>query len=87
MAVADKKPVQVYLDRKHLTLLSQLVKRLGVSQADVLRQGLESLAREVVSVEEDSAWQIIGLAGEDADVPEDWSINHDRYLAEWTRNE
>lgn len=86
MAVA-KKPVQVYLDRQHLDILSRLVRRLSVSQAEVLRRGLESLAREVVPAEEDPAWQLIGLAGEDVEVPEDWSTQHDRYLAEWARNE
>jgi len=86
MAVA-KKPVQVYLDQKYLNILSQLVGKLRVSQAEVLRRGLESLAREVIPVEEDPAWQLIGLAGEDADVPADWSVQHDRYLVDWTHNE
>ena len=87
MAVAEKKPVQVYLDRRHLNILKQVVEKLGISQAEALRRGLESLAREVIPVEEDPAWQLIGLAGEDADVPADWSIQHDRHLVEWTRNE
>ena len=47
----------------------------------------ESLAREVVPVEEDPAWQLIGLAGGDADTPTDWSVNHDRYLVEECQNE
>ncbi|OQY26213.1 MAG: hypothetical protein B6I34_00225 [Anaerolineaceae bacterium 4572_32.1] len=87
MAATKKKPIQVYLDRQHLNLLGQLVESLSLSQAEVLRRGLESLAREVVPVEDDPAWQLIGLAGEDVDLPEDWSINHDHYLTEWTRNE
>ncbi len=87
MAVAAKKPVQVYLDRRHLNILKQVVEKLGVSQAEALRRGLEALAREVISPQEDPAWQLIGLAGEDSNLPEDWSVQHDRYLTEWTRNE
>ena len=86
MAVA-KKPVQVYLDQKYLNILSQLVGKLRVSQAEVLRRGLESLAREVTPVEEDTAWQLIGLMGEDTNSPGDLSVEHDKYLAEWTANE
>ncbi len=82
-----KKPVQVYLGRRHLNLLSQLVEKLSVSQAEVLRRGLESLAREIIPAEEDPAWQLIGLAGDDADLPTDWSVNHDRYLVEELQNE
>ncbi len=86
MAVA-KKPVQVYLDQKYLNILRQLVEKLRVSQAEVLRRGLESLAREVTPVEEDTAWQLIGLMGEDTNSPGDLSVEHDKYLAEWTANE
>ena len=86
MAVA-KKPVQVYLDQKYLNILRQLVEKLRVSQAEVLRRGLETLAREVTPVEEDTAWQLIGLMGEDTNSPGDLSVEHDKYLAEWTANE
>ena len=87
MAVLEKKPVQVYLGARHLNILETLVKKLNVSKAEALRRGLESLAREVVPVEEDPAWQLVGMAGEDADTPTDWSINHDRYLVEECQNE
>ena len=87
MTVLEKKPVQVYLGPRHQSILDRVVEKLDISKAEALRQGLESLAREVVPVEEDPAWQLIGLAGEDADVPNDWSVNHDRYLVEETQNE
>ena len=87
MTVLEKKPVQVYLGSRHLNILDTLVKKLNVSKAEALRRGLESLAREVVPVEEDPAWQLIGLAGEDADLATDWSVNHDRYLVEECQNE
>ncbi len=87
MAILEKKPVQVYLGTKHQNILDTLVKKLNVSKAEALRRGLESLAREVVPVEEDPAWQLVGLAGEDANLPADWSVNHDRYLVEESQNE
>jgi hypothetical protein len=82
-----KKPVQVYLDQRHLNILDMLVKKLNISKAEALRRGLESLAREVVPAEEDPAWQLIGLMGEDTDSPGDLSVNHDKYLVEWTSND
>ncbi len=82
-----KKPVQVYLGQRHLNILSQLVEKLSISRAEVLRRGLESLAREVIPAKEDPAWQLIGLMGEDTDSPGDLSVNHDKYLVEWSSNE
>lgn len=87
MTIAGKKPVQVYLGQRHRSLLSQVVQILGISQAEALRRGLESLAREVVPVEEDPAWQLIGLMGEDTDSPGDLSVEHDKYLVEWSSND
>lgn len=87
MTVAEKKPVQVYLGRRHLNILSQLVEKLGISQAEALRRGLESLARETIPPKEDPAWQLIGLMGEDTESPGDLSVEHDKYLAEWVANE
>ncbi len=87
MALVKKKPVQVYLGPRHLNILDRLVKKLGLSQAETLRRGLEALARESIPANEDPAWQLIGLAGEDADLPKDWSVNHDRYMAEVIQNE
>ena len=83
MAVTEKKPVQVYLDTVHQSLLTNLARRLGISQAAVLRRGLERLAREVIPPEEDPAMKLIGLAGEDTSSPGDLSIRHDDYLVQW----
>lgn len=83
MVVTEKKPVQVYLDTVHQSLLTNLARRLGISQAAVLRRGLERLAREVISPEEDPAMKLIGLAGEDTNSPGDLSIRHDDYLVQW----
>jgi hypothetical protein len=84
MTVAEKKkPVQVYLDTTHQSLLADLAQRLGISRAAVLRRGLEHLAREVVPLEEDPAMKLIGLAGEDTNSPGDLSVRHDDYLIQW----
>ncbi|HDQ71725.1 MAG TPA: hypothetical protein ENN19_06465 [Chloroflexi bacterium] len=87
MAVLEKKPVQVYLGPRHQSILERIVEKLDISKAEALRQGLESLAREVVPAEEDPAWQLIGLMGEDTDSPGDLSVNHDKYLVEWSSND
>jgi hypothetical protein len=87
MTVTEKKPVQVYLGRRHQNLLEQLVEKLGLSQAETLRRGLEALAREKIPPEEDPAWQLIGLMGEETESPGDLSVEHDKYLAEWAANE
>ncbi len=86
MTVVDEKSVQVYLGQRHCNILSQLVQRLGISQAEVWQRGLESLAREVLSVK-DPAWQLIGLAGKDTDCPDDFSVEHDKYLVEESSND
>ncbi len=83
MATVGKKSVQVNLEERHLIFLNQLAQELGISQAEVLRRGLESLVREVL----DPAWLLIGLAGQDTDSPGDFSVEHDRYLVEQMSND
>lgn len=86
IAVAEKKPVQVYLDQTQLKTLTLLAEKLGISRAAVLRRGLERLAKEAIPVEEDPALKLIGLMGEDAKSPGELSTEHDRYLVEWSAN-
>jgi len=87
MVIAEKKPVQVYLDRIYQARLSLLVSRLGISQAEILRRGLDALARDVIPPESDSAMQLIGLLGEDSDSPGNMSVEHDRYVLEESSND
>lgn len=87
MAVTDKKPVQVYLDRRYQDMLDRLAQKLGISRAETLRRGLEALMRESVPASKDPAWQLIGLLGEDTDSPGDLSVAHDSYLAGWVADE
>ncbi len=86
MTVAQKKAIRVYLDAGQQAILADLAARLGLSKAEVLRRGLDRLAREVVPPEEDPALELIGLMGEDTDSPGDLSVEHDRYLVEWSSN-
>ena len=80
MATVERKPVQVYLDHTYQAKLALRCERLGVSQAEVLRQGLDALARELVPPERDPAVQLIGLMGNDSDSSGDLSIEHDHYV-------
>jgi hypothetical protein len=82
MTTRSKKPVQVYLDSKRASKLSELAETLGTSQSDVLRQGIDLLARKVLPVEDEPLLKLIGLAGKDTDSPGDLAEQHDEYLTE-----
>ena len=87
MSVAEKKPVQVYLDRSYQSKLSLLTTRLGLSQAEVLRRGLDALMRNVIQPENDPAIQLIGLMGDQSGSPGDLSVEHDSYLIQESSND
>lgn len=82
MTTRSKKPVQVYLDSKRASRLSELAETLGTSQSDVLRQGIDLLAQKVLPVEDEPLLKLIGLAGPETDSPGDLAARHDEYLAE-----
>lgn len=82
MAIQTKKPVQVYLDERRAATLSRLAQTLGVSQSDVLRQGIDLMAENVLPVEEEPLLLLIGLAGLNTDSPGDLAERHDWYLAQ-----
>ena len=83
MAVQAKKPVQVYLDEKRAATLVRLAQTLDISQSDVLRQGIDLLAQEVLPLEDDPLLRLIGMAGTDVDSPGDLAARHDDYLIQW----
>ena len=87
MSVAKKKPVQVYLDRSYQAKLTLLATRLGISQAEVLRRGLDALVRNMVQPEDDPAMQLVGLMGDQSDSPGDLSIEHDGYVIRESSND
>jgi len=74
IAVAEKKPVQVYLDQTQLKTLTLLAEKLGTSRAAVLRRGLERLAKEAIPVEEDPALEINRTDGRGCQEP--WQSIH-----------
>lgn len=86
MTASDKKPVQVYLDATQRSKLSYLAERLNVSNAEVLRMGIDALSRTTFSADDDPAMQLIGLLAEQTNSPGDMSVAHDRYIVEETRN-
>lgn len=87
MVAPDRKPVQVYLDRTYQAKLASLADRLGVSQAEVLRQGLDALTRDLVPLEDDPAMQLIGLMGMDSESPGDLSVEHDQCIVTESSND
>jgi len=87
LSVAKKKLVQVYLDRSYQSKLSLLTTRLGISQAEALRRGLDALVRNMIQPEDDPAMQLVGLMGDQSDSPGDLSIEHDAYLIQESSND
>ena len=70
--------VQVRLRHDQLEGLKSLARGRGVSLAELVREGVDSLLREP-PLGRDPLWDIIGIA--DAG-PSDLAENHDKYLAE-----
>lgn len=84
-----REPIQVYLDRAERGRLDRLARDLGLSRAEVLRRGLESLERHEAKSFYEAFEPLIG-AFDNPDAPTDLSVNHDEYLAqdleqEWHR--
>jgi hypothetical protein len=77
MAARTAKPFQVYLYEEQLAALRALAERRNVSIAELVRQGVDRLLAEI-SVEEDPAWDLIGMF----EGPGDLAANHDYYLYE-----
>jgi hypothetical protein len=73
-----REPIQVYLTAAERRRLDLLAETLGVSRAEVLRRGLETVA-----VEGQGADPLDALVGAfDAPAaPRDLAANHDEYLA------
>lgn len=78
-------PVQVYLDEREWGWLEQAAAASGLSKSDVLRRGVRLAAIDLIPPEQDPAWRLIGLAGEDNEIPTDFAERHDEYLVKWER--
>jgi hypothetical protein len=83
MVVINKRPVQVYLRPDQIRSLRILSKERGVSMAELIRQGVDQVLREV-PLEEDPLWDIIGIV---ESAPTDLAEKHDEYLARFIEEE
>lgn len=77
-----REPVQVYLDPDEKQLLEELARMSGQSQAEVLRRGIRRLAADRSDADRpgSSLVHLLGVLGEDADLPADLAARHDDYL-------
>ena len=76
-----REPIQVYLDRSERSQLDRLALELGLSRAEVLRRGLESLARREAGSFFDAFEPLVG-AFSNPEAPADLAERHDEYLAQ-----
>ena len=76
-----REPLQVYLSPDERERLDRIADLLGVSRAEVLRRGIEAVARDAYA---DVTDPLDGLVGRfDApEVPPDLAARHDDYLAD-----
>ena len=79
-----KKPVLVCLDAGERQRLARLARQLGATKSEVLRRGLEALARQALDLDAHPALQIVGLASRARRGGPRYSVahEHDRYLAD-----
>jgi hypothetical protein len=83
MAEKTKKPLQVYLRADQMDALRSLSERRGESMAELVREGVDKILKEV-PLEEDPLLEIIGIF--DSGVG-DLSEKHDEVLARMIREE
>ena len=74
-----REPVQVYLDGRDVATLEDLVRKTGLSKAELLRRGLRKLAGEELG-ERAPGWSLDVLIGSIPDAPRDLSARVDDYL-------
>ena len=78
-----KEPVQVYLERPDVDLLTSLAERLGLPRTEVLRRGLRGLAAEVLGASGPAlAFLEAAQSAASSDVPGELALDHDKYLAD-----
>ena len=75
------KPFQVYLSDRQRDALTRLAGKLGRPRAELVRQGIDHVIRQLTPIEDDPALGLIGLACEPG-MPEDLAMRHDDYLIE-----
>lgn len=75
--MAQKRPLQVYLDPRDRGLLDRLARRLGLSRAETIREAVRRWAAALAGEED----RLLGLIGsmDDPALPPDLSTRHDDY--------
>jgi hypothetical protein len=82
VAIAHKKPLQVYLRPEQLEALRALALRRNLPVAELVRQGVDKVLREIPP-EEEPLGDIVGLFKGPGDLAE----KHDEYIAKIIREE
>jgi len=76
-------PIQIYLEERQDQALRRLAKEKNASISELIRRSIDMLLNQV-PVEEDPAYQIIGLAVSGVS---DIAENHDEYLVQEIQKE
>ncbi len=74
----SRHPIQIYLEERQDQALRRLAKEKNASISELIRRGIDLLLSQA-PIEEDPAYQIIGLAGSGV---RDIAENHDEYLVQ-----
>lgn len=77
-----REPVQAYLDEPDAALLEQLAERTSASKAEVIRQAIRRMAREVDLASRPGAGldALTGSLDAAPELPADLAAKHDTYL-------
>ena len=75
--------VQVYLDEADDRWLEEQAAAHGTTKAAMMREGVRALRSREVPLEDDPLLRLIGHIQGDDEGPNDGSVQHDKYLADW----
>jgi hypothetical protein len=74
-----KDRLQFYIAPEANRQLDIVSEKLGVSKAELVREGVNKVLKEKLPLKNDPAYKIIGLINEEID-EKNIAINHDNYL-------
>jgi hypothetical protein len=74
-----KERLQFYIDQDANEQLNIISKKLGVSKASLVREGVNKVLKEKMPLEKNPAYELIALIDEDLD-DNNIAKNHDQYL-------
>jgi hypothetical protein len=76
-----REPLQVYLSHEERDQLDRVAALLNVSRAEVLRRGIDAVAREAYADVRDPLDDLVGRF-DSPSAPRDLADRHDEYLSE-----